>query len=152
MRYAPALLGILIVIQAGINRKIAGHWGLPAAVLLNGVVLTLFAAALFGVAVYRPQALPGGMSLTLAEKSFPLWFLIPGFIGFLLVFGGPWFIARFGAVHTFVLIVSAQLLMSLIWDWQVEKIEISKERLLGLAITWLGVFLATRGQVQIPPP
>lgn len=140
----PAALGVLIVLQAGLNRKIATAWGLPSAVLLNGLILACGAAVLFAYALIR-----GGDSSQLQVhidgKAFAFWFIFPGLIGLTLVFGGPWSIARWGAVQTFVTIVSAQLFASLIWDWQVEGIPASKARIAGVILAWLGVLLASRG-------
>jgi transporter family-2 protein len=35
----PLLCGVGVVAQGGLNRRLAGQWGLPGAALLNAVVL-----------------------------------------------------------------------------------------------------------------
>ena len=133
---SPALLGVCIVIQAGLNRKIAAVWGLPAAVTLNAVVLTFGAGAM---------ALLWGNVLAVDLKPFTPWFLLPGMIGMALVFGGPWAISRWGAAHTFTLVVSAQLAASAAWDIGVEGIAVTPRRWIGISLAWLGVLVAFKG-------
>ncbi len=138
----PALLGALVVIQAGLNRRIAAHWGLPTAVVLNALVLTVGAFALL---IYFRLRADGGLNeIRFDAKLFAPWFLLPGLIGVGLVFGGPWSIAHLGAVTTFVLLISSQLLMSIIWDMKVENLDISNGRWLGIALAWLGALLVCR--------
>ncbi len=130
----PAGLGILIVIQAGLNRRIAAHWSLPAAALLNAAVLAIAATAVFYITASQR---------TVDLKSFSPWFLFPGLIGLTLVLGGPWAMARFGAAHTFVLVVAAQLLTSALWDLKIEGIALTTPRVAGIVLTWVGAFVAT---------
>jgi len=138
----PTLLGAFVVVQAGLNRRIAAEWGLPTAVLLNGVVLALGAASLVLYFLMRPEV--GLNEIRFQAKLFAPWFLLPGLIGLGLVFGGPWSIAHLGAVTTFVLLLSSQLLVSVIWDLKVENLEISNGRWLGIALAWLGALLVCR--------
>jgi uncharacterized membrane protein YdcZ (DUF606 family) len=138
----PAVLGVLAVIQAGLNRRVAAQWGLPTAVVLNGLVLTIGAVCLVLYFVVRPES--GLNEIRFEVKLFAPWFLLPGLIGLGLVFGGPWSIAHLGAVTTFILLISSQLLMSVIWDLKVENLEISNGRWLGIALAWLGALLVCR--------
>ncbi len=142
---APALLGIVVVLQAGMNRRIAQAWGLPSAVLLNAGVFAVLAAGLFLFAWTRAESMAGVFRVRIDPSAFAPWFLIPGSLGLLLVIGGPWAISRFGAVHTFTLLISAQLLASLGWDRWIEGVAISPLRVLGVVVTWIGVLIAVRG-------
>jgi transporter family-2 protein len=138
---APAILGVLVVLQAGVNRKLASQWGLTSAVLLNALVLFILAALLFILCLWKPEFFPKNLRSSIDFKNFRLWFLLPGLMGFCLVIGGPFAVARWGAVQTFILVISAQLITSLIWDFQVEGLGISYMRLLGIALAWSGAFL-----------
>lgn len=146
IHFTPAVLGALVVLQAGLNRKIAAQWGLPVATVLNATVLAIGAFALLALSLSRSSALGTELTSHFDPKLARLWFVAPGLIGLCLVFGGPWAVARWGAVHTFVFLVSGQLLASLFWDWKVEGLPISKERLLGIALAWAGAWIATRGR------
>ena len=144
IQWSPAVLGVLIVIQAGLNRKIAAAWGLPFAALLNATVLLICAAGLVGWVGLRSEGVPDVLRLHGDLSLWKPWFLVPGILGLTLVLGGPWAVARFGAVHAFVLIISAQLAASLLWDLQVEGRIPSRVRLLGVGITWIGALLACK--------
>lgn len=135
--FLPALLGIVVVLQAGLNRKISAQWGISGAVLLNALVFLVIAGVAYGL---RLPNLKGEIEM----KSFSWWYLVPGALGCVLVFGGPLAIARWGAVHTFILIISAQLLASLIWDSQVEGLPVSTMRIAGICLAWIGAVLVCK--------
>src|SRR4051812_27531253 len=98
----PALMGILIVLQAGLNRRIFAIWGLPAAGFVNSAVLLLASSAFLLTALFKPGAFGPEFRTNIQTQSFALWFLLPGLFGFVLVNGGPWAVARWGATHTFI--------------------------------------------------
>lgn len=140
----PALLGMLVILQAGINRKIASEWGLPVAVLMNSLILTAVAIGFFVFCRLRGDYLPVEFSAHFESNRFLPWFILPGLIGFILVFGGPWAIARWGAAYTFVLMISAQIGTSALWDYFAENQTPSKLKLLGMIITWIGALLVSK--------
>lgn len=135
LSFLPAILGIVVVLQAGLNKKISAQWGIASAVLLNALVFLIIAAVVFIFSNAKSQ---------IDVKSFSWWYLVPGILGCVLVFGGPLAIAKWGAVHTFILIISAQLLASLIWDSQVEGLATSPLRIAGIALAWLGAVLVCK--------
>lgn len=135
-RLIPLILGCCTVMQAGLNRKISQVWNLPAAVFFNACVFFALAAGLLFVFVSRSSGALGEW------RAFSLWYVLPGAFGFALVLGGPWAVARLGAAQTFVLIVSAQLLASLLWDWRVEAIAPTARRLGGIGLAILGTVVA----------
>ncbi len=139
--FSPALLGLVVVLQAGLNKKIAAQWGLTTAVLLNAVVFAVLAVLFYSLAVWKSDLFSPNMKSAFDLKTFSWWYLIPGALGCVLVFGGPWAISRWGAVHTFILIISAQLLASLLWDMYVESIPVSTLRIAGIVLAWLGAIL-----------
>jgi transporter family-2 protein len=150
LNLTPALIGIAVVVQAGINRQISTGWGLVPATLLNAFSTLLGAAILFWIAWKIPSVLPEGfgMSGSVGEvfAKHSLWkLLLPGLLGLLIVILGPWGVSKFGAVQTFILVISAQLLSSLAWDMWVENLPVSRARLVGIALTWVGVIVFLRG-------
>ncbi len=133
-------LGCIAVVQASLNRRIAGQIGLAPAVLLNGVIVACCAGA-FYLAARR-----GLVSGVVAGASgFKWWWLIPGVFGFALITGLPWAIARVGALQVFVAAVAAQMLASLAWDALVEGIPVNALRATGAAVCVAGVALALYG-------
>ncbi|MCM2352842.1 MAG: DMT family transporter [Pseudobdellovibrio sp.] len=134
--FLPALLGVVVVLQAGLNKKISAVWGISGAVLLNALVFLVIAM----VAYFFVPNMKGNIEL----KNFNWWYLVPGTLGCILVFGGPMAIMRWGAVHTFILIISAQLLASLVWDSQIEGMPVSTMRIAGIALAWIGAVLVCK--------
>lgn len=134
--FLPALLGVVVVLQAGLNKKISAVWGISGAVLLNALVFLVIAI----VAYFFVPNMKGNIEL----KNFNWWYLVPGTLGCILVFGGPMAIMRWGAVHTFILIISAQLLASLVWDSQIEGMPVSTMRIAGIALAWIGAVLVCK--------
>lgn len=135
-RLIPLILGCCTVMQAGLNRKITQAWSLPAAVFFNACVFLALSVGFLIAASSRSSEALWDL------KAFSLWFLLPGIFGFLLVMGGPWAVARLGAAQTFVLIVCAQLVASLLWDWKIESVEPTLQRFAGIALAVMGTLLA----------
>lgn len=139
----PLLCGLAVVAQAGLNRRVAGQWGLLSAVLMNMVVATV---ATFGVyAVARsvpglwPEAAPAQGRLF---DGFTPWHLVPGLCGVVIVLGMPWAIGRLGAVQSVLLLMAAQLLTSLVWDAMVEGRPPTLARVVGSAVAFAGAAIA----------
>lgn len=141
VRFAPVLLGVCIVVQAGLNRRISTRVGLATSVLLNGTVLTVLSLALWFAA--KKGWLPDEFKPRSGAVP-AVWWLLPGCLGLALVVGAPWAISRFGAAHTVVLIVSAQLVTAALWDFFAEGIALTPARGIGIALAWIGVIVAAR--------
>ena len=139
--FSPALLGIVVVLQAGLNKKIAANWGLTTAVLLNAIVFAVLAIVLYSLNIWKSDLFPENMKAVFNYKTFSWWYLIPGVLGCILVFGGPWAVSRWGAVHTFILIISAQLLASLLWDIYIESVPVTTLRAVGIVLAWVGAIV-----------
>ena len=139
--FSPALLGIVVVLQAGLNKKIAANWGLTTAVLLNAIVFAVLAIVLYSLNIWKSDLFPENMKAVFNYKTFSWWYLIPGVLGCILVFGGPWAVSRWGAVHTFILIISAQLLASLLWDIYIESVPVTTLRAVGIVLAWVGAII-----------
>ena len=131
----PAFLGMAAVLQAGLIRRISAQFGWVQATLLNTVVVLLCVLA---------AQLATGRKLSV--DGFRLWFLLPGLLGFCLITIGPWAIARWGAAHTFSLLIAGQLAMSLLWDHTVEGFSPSPVRVGGVFVVAFGAWLATSGK------
>lgn len=142
--FLPALLGVVVVLQAGLNKKISAQWGISSAVLLNAVVFAVIAVVFYFLTLSRSDLFPTNFKPSFDLKTFSWWYLIPGVLGCVLVFGGPLAIMRWGAVHTFILIISAQLLASLVWDYQVEGLPASPMRIAGISLAWIGAVLVCK--------
>ncbi len=138
----PIFLGAATVLQGGMNRQIASHWGLSGAVLLNSLVLLLLAGLLYyfsrSMGSRFPELSPPSNA---SAGSAGWWYWIPGFFGFCIVAGVPLAISRAGAVKFFLAFIGAQLLASLLWDAAIEGLPLNAYRLAGTAIAFAGAIL-----------
>jgi len=129
----PFSMGAVVVLQAGINRKIIVHWGLGGATLLNATIL--FSLSLI-------IALSGVAKFSLGE--FRYWYIFPGILGLCLVMGLPSCVARWGAAHTFILVITTQIILSIAWDVFAEGIAFSWKKALGGVLVAIGSWVAIR--------
>ena len=136
----PLALGAAAVLQATLNRHVAAAWGLAPACVLNMLVALALAAVFVGAALGgRIDGELGRASLQLASMRW--WWIVPGILGFSLVAGLPWAVAKLGALPVFVAVVGAQMVTSLAWDAVAEGVSVTPTRILGgllaVASVWL---------------
>jgi uncharacterized membrane protein YdcZ (DUF606 family) len=112
----PLILGLTVVLQGTLNKKIGESIGLVSAVFINAAIFFILSGILYVVSRWNPSLLPDFLrpkgSLTI-EKS---WYLVPGICGFVLVTGLPIAIRQLGPAKSFILLISSQILVSLIFD------------------------------------
>jgi transporter family-2 protein len=136
----PMLVGVVSVLQAALNRRIASAWGLLPTTLLNAVVFTS-SAALCVLVLRTGKAPVSDWMLPVSLRDLrPLW-LLPGVFGLAIVIGLPWALGRMGALSTFVAMIAAQMVTSVAWDYFVEGVGMSLPRMLGALLTIAGVAL-----------
>ncbi len=142
----PVVVGIAAVVQSGLNRQIGQRWGLAGSVALTSAVLFAAAVLLLAVSRWAPSRLPGFFNAPPGEKSFELWFLIPGLLGLVIVAGFPWAIHRAGATLTFVVAIAVQMMVSLAWDIAVEGQPFSWVKAAGAVLAIAGAGVTTLGR------
>ena len=140
-------IGFLAVLQGGMNRVMAQSWGLPGTLLLNAIVF-LSAAAVFYFSMFSTW-MPQSASISHIQpfEKLKIWHILPGLFGFLFVLGVPLAISRVGAALTFLGLVVAQVAAGAARDIGVEHKGIGLQRVAGICIALVGVWLATRERV-----
>ncbi|XXF76915.1 DMT family transporter [Myxococcaceae bacterium GXIMD 01537] len=137
--FVPMLCGLAVVVQGGLNRRLAGQWGLVGATVVNTFVVLAVVLSLYALTRTAPGMLPQGFGGgSGASAGFSWWYLLPGVCGAIIVLGMPLAIGRMGAVHSVLLLIAAQLLTSLAWDALVEGRPPTLARVVGIAITFAG--------------
>lgn len=140
----PVLVGFAVVVQAGLNRQIANHWGLGAAVLLNSAVVLVLSLGLFGVVKMRPDLFPEFLRVPEELGRVAPWrATLAGMLGVTIVLGLPWGFSRLGALEVILTVLVAQVVASLIWDWRVEGIGVQPLRIVGALVALAGAALAS---------
>ena len=130
------------VIQGGLNKQIAGQWGLSSTLLVNNFLILLASIAIYyGCKVFpevwSEQLLPRG-----SFAAFRWWYFIPALCGLIIIAGIPLLIPKIGASGVFLALIVGQLIFSIIWDLFVEKIPIPTTRYVGALLTFLGLGLS----------
>jgi transporter family-2 protein len=138
----PVFLGMAVVTQGHLNRDISLSLGLPTAVAINAGVFFVFSLLFYVVVRVSPDFFPDFLRVRTGMRSIPLWYLIPGICGFVLVLGLPWAFNNLGSAKTFILLVAAQVLFSLVWDFFISEIPLSKPVFAGAALTLVGASIA----------
>lgn len=138
------LAGVFGVLQAGINRLIAQSWGFSSALLFNGVIFVVFNLLLYAFVYLKPELVPASYRIQGAVSDIRGWWLLSGLFGFLLVASIATAIGQIGALQAFVFCVGAQLVASNVWDYLVEEKDPTPLRLIGTAVTFVGVYITTR--------
>lgn len=142
--FLPFLIGALGVLQNTLNRLFAASLGLGAALLINGFVLAACSLSFYLALRFIPTDwLPAMYRPLPAPRPFAVYDLIPGIFGFLIVAAMPWVIQRMGATRVFVVIIAAQIIVSILWDRWVEGMEVSVWKIAGAALALAGTALAS---------
>jgi transporter family-2 protein len=137
-------IGFLSVYQGGMNRLMTNDWGLPGTVLMNALVF-LLASALFFFGLQWGWFPATSVFQNLAPfQKIKFWHWLPGLFGFFFVLGVPMAISRVGAVLTFIALVLAQIMAGSSWDYFTEGKSLGPQKILGLAIAGVGIWIATR--------
>ncbi len=139
----PLSVGAMTVLQGTLNRQMSEPMGLGAALLVNSVIVTVAAAALYGAARLQPSLVPAIFHDSFEPRQLRAWMILPGLFGFGIIAGIPWGITRLGAAKVFVGIVVAQLVVSMIWDTFIDGRPITWMRVVGASMAILGVIIVS---------
>lgn len=127
-------IGMMAVLQGGLNRQIAGKYGLSTAFFINSLVFLIIATTYWFMSA----------SARAGNETFKMewWYIFPGIFGALLVFGIPWSIPQIGALRVFLCIVGGQMVMSLLWDSFIEKRPPDMQTIVGTLFAISGLAIA----------
>lgn len=137
MWYLPLLLGSILVIQTGLNEQMQQHISFAHTLLINNLVFISLTCILLFIQYNYQELLP-----TQFNPGKPLiikwWFIIPGIFGALYVAGNILSFGTVGAAHTTILVVIAQLIISILWDYFMKNQSLEWKQVFGAVLTMIG--------------
>ncbi len=139
--FVSVSVGVCILMQGLLNKQFSIAYGLSTATFINALVFAFLAFLLFVVTQKFPLMFPEFLPPKLTHYEFRLWHLIPGVCGFAIVVLTPWGIHNLGAAPVFVLIVSAQILFSALWDYSFSSVSFSVMKIVGLFLVLAGALV-----------
>ncbi len=138
-------VGSLGVFQNTVNKLISDDWGLPLALVANGVVLLAASLILFVALKFVPEESLHPIFRTRTQLTGLSWIhLLPGLFGLTVITLIPYSIDRMGATRVFIALVAAQIVASMAWDKFTTDATLSPMRIFGAVLTFLGALLAAR--------
>ena len=138
------IAGACGVLQAGMNRIIAGHLGFTASLFLNGCVFLLLGLLFLLLVWWKPTIVSESFHLKWVFEEAKWWWILPGILGFVLVLGLAFSVSRIGAAQTFVISIAAQIVISIVWDMLSDSGgQISWHRIVGACLAVAGAFLSS---------
>jgi transporter family-2 protein len=144
---APIFVGILVVSQGILNKNFGQQYGLSIAVFVNATVFLILAGVLLSLGSKFTEStewVPAFIRPQWANYQFQWWHLIPGICGFLLVLLIPWSIINLGASIVFLLLVSSQIVLSVLWDVFFNQTQLTLTRILAIVCVLTGAFFYTK--------
>ena len=131
----PFVVGICGVLQGVLNRRMAAEWGLGWVVMWNTLIVLVLTAVVIAMGLYPGKIQWGQLKW---------WHFLPGLFGCVIVLCIPLSISRIGALSSFLIIISSQILVSGAWDKFVQGVDLSWTRILGASLALAGAWLATK--------
>ncbi len=139
----PVIIGASTILQGSLNRQIASSVGILQATLISNTITTLFCGLAFYLVQVNPNLAPQFFKSTDSQttfiSTFKWWYLLPSLFGFLIINGMPFAFSKLGAVKVTVLLVAAQMITSLLWDYYVDHLTINLYKVCGLFFAFLSV-------------
>ena len=139
----PPLLGAAVLCQAILNRQFGESLGLATAVLINATVFFAASALLWAGTRLMPDIFPSFLKPGTGAFNATATLIVPGLCGFLLVLGAPWALQKVGPSKTFVLLVGAQIVLSVLADKWIFDLDLAWTKWAGASLVLAGaIFVA----------
>lgn len=139
----PLCLGMIGILQGGLNRQIANSIGVAQATLISNFVTVLICISFYLIVKTWPAFFPEFFKVKAPLTTYQWWYIFPAIFGFMIVAGLPYAISEIGAVKVTILLIVAQMMTSVLWDIFVEKIPMTTMKTLGMIAAMVSVALIT---------
>ncbi|MEZ4816283.1 MAG: DMT family transporter [Bdellovibrionota bacterium] len=137
------VIGLLTVLQSGLNKKVSFTVGLPAAIVLNSVIILVISLVFYFGQKQGWIPFPEQLKSTSLLGFNKWWLFVPALCGFFIVMGFPYTISFVGAAQVFVIAIAGQCVGSLLWDAYIEHNTINMIKVGGVFLTLLGAYITS---------
>jgi len=139
----PLILGTIGILQGTINRQVATHIGVAQATLITNLATVIICFIFYFYAKSNTELLPEIFHVKAPITIYKWWFIFPPLFGFLIVAGMPFAFYKLGAVKVTVLLIAAQMVTSVIWDYIIDDIGLNLYKVIGIIFAVLSVTMIT---------
>ena len=139
----PFTLGVIGILQGGLNRQISNSIGVAQATLISNIVTVIICVAFYFLVKSAPHLFPEFFRIKAPILTYQWWYIFPAIFGFMIVAGLPFAISEIGAVRVTILLIAAQMLTGVMWDFFIEDITLSPTKVLGMLLALASVLLIT---------
>lgn len=126
--------GLIVGTSRAINSRLSIDVGVFKASFWNHLVGFVFLASVL--------LIKGGFGFDIVDNNIPMFTYLGGFFGALFVAVNSYVFARIGAIKTVLLVISGQMICSVLIDYKSGDLFSTLGQLLGVAIILVGVYLA----------
>lgn len=138
---AAMLVGFVGVIQGAFNKNISMELGVAHTAFVGSIVTLLAAAVFYLVVKASPDTFAEFFKIKAPLSHYKWWFPIPAICGFIFIAALPVAFAELGAVKASVLLIGAQMITSVAWDYFIDGVELNMMKVGGLALAFVSVLM-----------
>ena len=139
----PLFIGCFGILQGAINRQIATTIGVTQATLITNIGSVIICIAFYFFVKSFSYLFPDFFQMKAPLTTYKWWYIFPPILGFLIIAGIPFAIAKLGAVKVTVGLIAAQMVTSIVWDMMVEDISLNIMKVIGIFFAFLSVTFIT---------
>lgn len=129
----PIVLGLTTILQTHIVKKMSETYSLFQAAFINN----LTGLVLIGLIYYFSSD-----KKEFAASQFQPLFLLAGLFGVFFVLGAPFAVSKIGPARFFIILVAAQILSSLVWQYFSDPVDISTKKIVAAVLVFVGAYLS----------
>ncbi len=133
-------LSAILIIQPFLNKRLYDQLAPSTITVVNNFLSFVFAFIyLVFYAILNRKHL---VYFTTNLNQFSWWWCVPGLCGFFIVAGLPYCFAKLGAFKTTLILVSGQIIISLLLDYFANSIPLSYAKVAAAILGIASIFLA----------
>ena len=139
----PLVIGATLVVQSGLNDTIQQKHGLIYAMFTNNLIF--ISLSVFLLWLNFNSGVGNIESLKVSRpSSIHWWYIFPGIMGAVIVGGSALSLEKLGAGKTMILLVSAQIIVGIAWDYLVKSRPINLYKVVGSFLIIAGALLSVK--------